>query len=491
MIQHKQADFRLEEGEINPIVKRKKRSKVRKMIGLFLSMFLMAGYVGGAFYFSNRFFFNTQVNGVDFSRQTTSDARAFVESKAADFYMTIFQEGGLTEHIYASEMDLRFVASETIEGLLAAQNPFSWPLSLINSQGIDAQFDLFFDETLLKTRISTLDLVTEGQTFPVSADVIVEGTEAVMVPHQYGNVVDVDVLQKLLEEQVTLLAPALNVTTADIFIQPELTTQSPPIVEAFERVNRYLSTEITYLVGREVVVDRSLIANWVTIDEAFNVHLDEGQVWAWLDGFIQTVNTGSTHISGGAVRHFTGHDGRNLTVQGGFFGWIVNRDLEFAELIQNIRNGAVIEREPIYFQRGITHGETDWGNTFLQVDLTNQEMWGIVDGQVVFESPIVTGRPVTYNTTQGVYSILEMERNSTLISPWLDEDGEPTYEVVVDYWMRTTWSGYGFHDAIWQPYFGGQQYQRTGSHGCINLPLQAARDLFNLIHIGMPVVIHY
>ena len=38
-------------------------------------------------------------------------------------------------------------------------------------------------------------------------------------------------------------------------------------------------------------------------------------------------------------------------------------------------------------------------------------------------------------------------------------DGTYEYETPVEYWMRVTWTGIGFHDAKWQTAFGGEIYK--------------------------------
>lgn len=471
----------------------KRKSKTGKVVAIvFLSCFVLVTlglYIGGVVYFSNRFFFNTQVNGVDFSRQGVEDAREFVENKADDFYIIIIGANGHNETIYATEVGLRFEASETIEDLMASQNPFTWPLSLMRSQEIEAGFESTFDEELLNERVLRLGIVVNGQTEPVSAEVVIEGNEVVVLPQQDGNIVDVENLQTFLQSYVAVLASEFNAFEADIFVQPELTTDSPEIVETVERANHYLGAEITYLVGREVVVDRNLIADWVTIGYDFSVELDEEQVRSWLAEFITTVNTHGT------TRSLTTPLGRDVTVTGGYYGWIVS-DSEIYELLENIRNGDVVSREPIYWQRAMSHDEQDWGSTFLQVDLTAQHMWAFIDGEMVFEAPVITGLPQGNRATpQGVYFILEMLSPTVLIGATDPETGDPIYETPVRYWMRTTWAGHGFHDATWQEAagntFGGTTYRTNGSHGCTNLTLADASTLYNLIHLMMPVVVHY
>ena len=54
-----------------------------------------------------------------------------------------------------------------------------------------------------------------------------------------------------------------------------------------------------------------------------------------------------------------------------------------------------------------------------------------------------------------------------------------------------TYQGHGFHDADWQTAFGGSRYQSYGSHGCVNMPVDQAGALFNMLSAGTPVVLHY
>jgi hypothetical protein len=68
---------------------------------------------------------------------------------------------------------------------------------------------------------------------------------------------------------------------------------------------------------------------------------------------------------------------------------------------------------------------------------------------------------------------------------------EPEYETEVEYWMPFIGNAIGFNDATWQPDFGGSMYEEGfGSHGCVNLPFDAAKDLYKIIDTGTPVIVH-
>ena len=61
---------------------------------------------------------------------------------------------------------------------------------------------------------------------------------------------------------------------------------------------------------------------------------------------------------------------------------------------------------------------------------------------------------------------------------------------MVTYWMAFEGNGIGFHDATWQDSFGGDTYLDNGSHGCVNLPLSFAEELYSSVYLYMPVYVY-
>jgi len=46
------------------------------------------------------------------------------------------------------------------------------------------------------------------------------------------------------------------------------------------------------------------------------------------------------------------------------------------------------------------------------------------------------------------------------------------------------------HDATWRKKFGGTIYEKDGSHGCVNMPLDVTDDIYNNVSVGTKVLIH-
>ena len=266
---------------------------------------------------------------------------------------------------------------------------------------------------------------------------------------------------------------------------PRFKSDSPEVLAAKDAMNSYLRANITYDFNPNTeVVDASVISQWVRVDGDMNVTFDEAQVRAYVQSLADKYNTK------GRPRSFTTATGNVVTVEGGSYGWLIDQEAEYNALIANIQNGETVTREANYASRAASHAGNDVGGTYAEVDLSAQHIYFIQNGQVVLQSPCVTGNPNKGNATpQGVYTLAYKALDQTLRGT-KRPDGTYEYETPVKYWMPFN-GGIGFHDATWQSAFGGSRYQTHGSHGCVNLPYDVAAQLYNLISAGVPVVCHY
>ena len=132
------------------------------------------------------------------------------------------------------------------------------------------------------------------------------------------------------------------------------------------------------------------------------------------------------------------------------------------------------------------------GGKYVTVSLGRQSWTAYENGRVVNGGPVTTGRPELY-TPMGRFSVLSKHSPYTFVSPW--GRGSPFwYETATSrYALRITGNGIFLHDAPWRPYYGPGTNRphvdpdgvwRTGSHGCINMPFQAAAWLYGWAPVG-------
>ena len=119
---------------------------------------------------------------------------------------------------------------------------------------------------------------------------------------------------------------------------------------------------------------------------------------------------------------------------------------------------------------------------YVEIDIPNQKMTYVKDDEVIVSTDVVTGATWGYPTPPGLYKIENKDTNC-----WLE--GED-YNVHVDYWMGFVGYTVGIHDADWRTKFGGTNYIKNGSHGCVNTPKEATALIFENIEVGVPVLVY-
>lgn len=470
-----------------------KRMKKRKGMKIFLiTLACIAGiaaliYLGASVFFMSHFYYETTINGIDFSMKTADYVEQYMEGQVKDYTLTIVEKQDVEETISGQDISLVYQKSDEIQKALEAQNPFLWPMVFFEAASAEVKVDVAYDTEALEQKILALKCITEvEQTEPISAYPKFDGEQFVVEPEQTGMKVDQEILKQKVNEYVSGFQHTLNMEEEGCYMLPKYTSESPEVQAACDTMNEYCKASITYTMGStNEVVDKALISTWLTCDEELNVTFNTDAVTQYMTEF------GKKYDTVGKTRSITTPTGKTAEVTGGTYGWSVDEAAEAQALIASIQNGEVVTKEPAYVQTAASHEAADWGTTYIEVDLSAQHVWYITDGNVAFEADVVTGLPTpSRETPQGVYDILEKLRNKTLRGAKLP-DGSYEYETPVSYWMRVTYSGVGFHDATWQPYFGGSRYLSGGSHGCINMSYSDAARLYELIPVRVPVVIHY
>ena len=475
-------------------VKRRKTGKDGKVKALWITGGVLAGicliYVAISVYFMSHFFVNTKINGKNFSGKTASDVEKYLQTNIKDYKLTILENEGRQDVISGSEIGLEYRAGTETEKLLKDQNGFAWPKAFFTENSRKVSVNVSYNEESLNQRISQLSCLQTEQTPAENAKPEFDGNQYVIKPEVYGNAVDKERLTEQVKVHITEFQPQLDMVATKCYAKPKYTEDSKEVQEACDAMNKYVNASITYPMNEPVVVDKALISQWLQVDGEMKVSLNTEAMKQWFTAF------GDKYDTQGTTRTFTTPAGKSATVTGGTYGWSIDEDTELVNLQNSILNGEVVTREPAYYAGGTAaaHSGQDWGNTYAEVDMSAQHMWYIQNGQVVLETDVVTGEPIPSKITpEGVYSLMWKQPNSVLVGDINPDTGEPAYRTKVKYWMQVTSSGVGFHDAIWQTAFGGTLYQipGTGSHGCINMPLDQAAALFNMIEPGTPVIFHW
>lgn len=121
----------------------------------------------------------------------------------------------------------------------------------------------------------------------------------------------------------------------------------------------------------------------------------------------------------------------------------------------------------------------------LEVDLVSKQMWAYEKGQLVNSWPISAGAPET-PTPIGQFKIYSKLRVQDMRG--FNADGTRYFQPNVKWVNYFLPGGYAVHGNYWRPlsWFGA----RNSSHGCVSLPDNQAKWVYEWAPIGTTVIVH-
>lgn len=457
-----------------------KRNKILLCLGIGAFLPVLLVYFILSFYYNNHFYSNSWINGVRVSNMTVQETEKMINSKVNSYVLLLKGRDDISDSISGKSINLHTEYDVSVNNILAEQNGFMWPFSLIKQHTLKVKTMLEYDDALLKRQIDNINYFEKGNIKqPVNAyisDYSDNGYK--IVPEVLGTKVIKKKLYEEVKKSIDTLAPSLTLENTDCYIKPKINSNYPDLVKALNKMNKIAGAKITYQFGENTeVLDGSKISEWLSVDDKYKVTFDPKGIKEYVD------NIGRTYNSFGRIRTFKTSYGKVIRVQGGDYGWWMNRVAEVSELTDLVLKGKQLIKEPEYFQTAQQYGPDDVGNTYVEVNLTAQHMFFYKDGKRILDADIVSGNiSKKLGTPVGTYPIQYRERDATL-------NGED-YSTPVEYWMPFN-RNIGLHDAPWRNgRFGKNIYITNGSHGCINMPPAKAKKLYQYVSKGVPVVVY-
>lgn len=491
-----------------------KKSKIRLII-LLISVFLCIG-ISIYYFYDNRdihgFLRGTHLNYIDVSGKMPDELAESVSENYQNFTIQITESGNNVLEAKATELGLTYDHENAVNLLNAKllsqkNNFFEFYRVLFLGENITIKNAYIFDESSFRHCVSSNNFTIPRE---ASKDARYElnstKTEYIIADATTGNEVDDIALQDYVLEHINKAVESGNINqTLVIEIPKEIYTSTPGSNDKKELEanlhaknlelkleNKYKDLTIAYTFGKQQqILSGNTILNWMGYDK------DENIIIADQNALKQYVSdTAKKYDSLWLPRSFKTTDGQIISIDSSknAYGYKIDQDAEIRQLKQDILSANSISREPIYqcdtsygnpyFLR--RNGLDDMDGTYVEVSISQQHIWFYKNHKLVVESACVTGKLTKErHTITGAYPLAYKQRNRTLTGG----SGANRYSSKVGYWMPFN-LGQGLHDATWRNKFGGDIYIRSGSHGCVNLPVYIAKTIYENIETGTAIVIY-
>ena len=458
----------------------------KKPLAIMLAVLL---YLVVAIHFSFHYYPMTSIGPVQVGGMDVEQAATAIGEAVDGYVLQVTGENGESFTVESSEAGLSFDSKELAQQAMDADSGFAWPIAIIMPHDHSDVMMASKAASGFREKISdAVNYYNEDAKAPVDAGIKYdEANKAFSItPEELGTMLDEEKVTEHVSEALASMQSEL-VLSGDDYVQPAVFQDDERLVAALAEAEKTTQTSIVFTAHNAVVdtLDGSTLPKWVRTDENVQMVLDEDQVNAWVEKLVEKSSTV------GAKRTWTREDGVKCTVPAGEgeYGWQADWlaiDEEIHELVYTgVENKVEI---PMQQEGAIYTGpnDRDW-KSYIDVDLDAQHATYYDDnGKVLWQADFVSGTPDgEHDTPQGVYYINNKESPATLVGD------RNEYRTKVQYWMAWRGNDIGFHDADWQPDFGGSLYMEgNGSHGCINLSPEDAASLYEVAPVDTVVVCH-
>lgn len=408
----------------------------------------------------------TTVLNADISGLRKEDAWTKLSTAAIGYELQLTVDG-VTVPVTAQEIDL--VCSE--EAFMAGA------AALEAGSAADFSNVVSFNEGKLREILSrnfNKDVTEAAITFDEAAK------QFVLVPHADGQKSNPNELVSQAKDAICKLLPQYTLSGVSEILHPVRSSDDPQVQEALALANKMIGVRLTYefspdgkTTSHEITAES--IRSFVSVGEdGLTPVVDQDA----LDAYVNEL--GEKHGIAGTTGSFKTTGGGTVDLTVSYNGHYVDTESLAADIVQCMQEGTSGTRQAPYQASGVR--DMAYGGTYVEVNLSAQHLWFYKNGKCIVSTDLVSGK-VAENmcTPTGVFSLQYKKAGA-----YLEGDDYRTY---VNYWMPFYY-GYGLHDATWRGSFGGDIYLYSGSHGCVNLPLSAAANIYNNISAGTKVILY-
>ena len=434
-------------------------------------------YILGGILFTQVYMPKTSVNGADISLQPKADLKENFKKSWKDYALTVVGKDEKTDTIKASTIDYVEIMPDF---KIKEYSPWGWPVYAFTEKDYKVKTNISYDDAKLETALAYMHMVADKDITDPTPQMIVykEGEGYSIADAKEGTRLDGPKLKKAVLDSFHKQDKKLDAKKADLYLKPTPAEDLDHMKKHVASLNAIEGYKLTYnFSDREEVLAGEPLINLYKSAEDGSLEPDEEKVKAYVAGLGEKYDTFK------GTRDFQATGGAMMRVVGGIYGWQIDRPKTVEQLMTAMNDMKTQTMEPVYKRRARSRNVNDIGNSYIEIDIARQHMWLYKEGNLVIDTPVVTGNPYAGNSTPtGTHEVWMMERNRYLTGD--------TWKSYVKYWMPFNWTGCGIHDSSWRGSYGGNIYRGGGSHGCVNTPPSKAPTFYENAFIGMPVIVY-
>ncbi len=466
------------------------------VVSALVLLVVCAGVVYAANY-SGRALPGTSVAGTSVAGMTRDQVVSTVNQRADATNVTLTVEGKTTK-ASLNEAGISVDADETADAAMKGSTSFPAFVSALFSER-DIEPVVTVSEESIKKLAASANSTLTSEMKDASVIVAQDGQSFTVTPAQMGNGVSAeDVAAAVKQAGATLTSVTQDVSVHQM--EPSITTENAQA--AAEKANALLETNIEISDGIDTFsAERSDKVQWVEFLTKDDGSLDTPSISTvkvadWVNALAAT-----TDVKPQNRVDNVDSSGKVLTVaREGKKGLKTNNTEQVTkDIIAAMTDGKAYEGlfhyddvEPGSETKQVAEGTENLvyqaaeGEKWVDISLADNSVTAYIGGKVA-GGPyyMVPGAPDTPTVTGTFHVYLKYD-----VQTMRGENADGTkYETEGVPWVTYFTGSYAMHGAPWRSSFGWSGY--GGSHGCVNMPVDAAKFIYDWTDMGDTVVVHY
>ncbi|MFC2569555.1 MAG: L,D-transpeptidase family protein [Schaalia sp.] len=466
------------------------------VVSALVLLVVCAGVVYAANY-SGRALPGTSVAGTSVAGMTRDQVVSTVNQRADATNVTLTVEGKTTK-ASLNEAGISVDADETADAAMKGSTSFPAFVSALFSERDIEPVVTVSDESIKKLAASANSTLT-SEMKDASVIVAQDGQSFTVTPAQMGNGVSAeDVAAAVKQAGATLTSVTQDLSVHQM--EPSITTENAQA--AAEKANALLETNIEISDGIDTFsAERSDKVQWVEFLTKDDGSLDTPSISTvkvadWVNALAATTdvkpqNRVDNVDSSGNVLTVAREGKKGLKTN--------NTEQVTKDIIAAMTDGKAYEGlfhyddvEPGSETKQVAEGTENLvyqaaeGEKWVDISLADNSVTAYIGGKVA-GGPyyMVPGAPDTPTVTGTFHVYLKYD-----VQTMRGENADGTkYETEGVPWVTYFTGSYAMHGAPWRSSFGWSGY--GGSHGCVNMPVDAAKFIYDWTDMGDTVVVHY
>ena len=473
--------------------------KTRWAIGVVSALVLLvvcAGVVYAANY-SGRALPGTTIAGTSVAGMTRDQVISAVNQRADATNVTLTVEGKTTQ-ASLNQAGITVDVGQTADAAMKGSTSFpAFVSALFSQRNVDPVVTV--SEESIKKLAATANSTLTSEMKDAAVVVAQDGESFTVTPAQNGNGVSTDdVAAAVKQAGATLTSVTQDVSVHQM--EPAITTEDAQA--AAEKANTLLDTPIEISDGIDTFsADRSDKVQWVEFLTKDDGSLDAPSISAvkvadWVNAL-----AAKTDVKPENRVDNVDSQGNVLTVaREGKKGLKTNNTEQITkDVVAAMTDGKAYEGlfhyddvEPGSETKQVAEGTENLvyqaaeGEKWVDISLTDNSVTAYIGGKVA-GGPfyMVPGAPDTPTVTGTFHVYLKYD-----VQTMRGENADGSkYETEGVPWVTYFTGSYAMHGAPWRSSFGWSGY--GGSHGCVNMPVDAAKFIYDWTDMGDTVVVHY